>query len=124
MMKIKEMTDLQVCLMFILAYIVLFALVWGLFKLIKWIKNKRKWARAKKRGLKAYPIGSRWRLTTAVGDVIYRVSNVWASRYKYEDAYCVRLELEGEDDHKRLVEGDPEFKELERIDTESSQKLD
>ena len=122
-MKIKEMTDLQVCFMFILTYIVLFVLVLGASKLIKWIKNKRKWARAKKRGLKAYPIGSRWRLTTAVGDVIYRVSNVWASRYKYEDAYCVRLELEGEDDHKRLVEGDPEFRELERIDSEPSQKL-
>ena len=124
-MKIKEMTDLQVCLMFILAYIVLFALVWGLFKLIKWIKNKRKWARATKRGLERFPIGSMWRLTsTDAPNPVFKVSNVWASRYKYEDAYCVRLELEGEDDHKRLVEGDPEFKELERIDTESSQKLD
>jgi len=38
------MTDLQVCFMFIIAYIVLFALVLGAGRLIKWIKNKRKWA--------------------------------------------------------------------------------
>lgn len=126
MMKIKEMTDLQVCLMFILVYIVLFALVWGLFKLIKWIKNKRKWARATKRGLERFPIGSMWRLTSIdAPNPVFKVSSVWASRYKYEDAYCVRLELVGgEKEYKiRLVEGDPDFKYLERIDTESSQKL-
>lgn len=107
------------CLLAIGIYVV--SLLFWFF--VFWVKKRIKWYRAKRRGLRAYPIGSRWRLTTAVGDVIYRVGSVWASRYKYEDAYCVRLELEGEEDHKRLVEGDPEFKELKRIDTESSQKL-
>jgi len=68
-----------------------------------------------------------WRLTsTDAPNPVFRVSNVWASRYKYEDAYYVRLELVGgKKEYKiRLVEGDPDFKYLERIYTGSPQKLD
>lgn len=124
-MKIKEMTDLQVCLMFILAYIVLFALVWSLFKLIKWIKNKRKWARAKRRGLERFPIGSTVIRSTTNGKIKLKVINVWASHYKYEDAFCIRFEDEWGDQF-RLVEGDPNFnlEEFEVIEYPESTKLD
>ena len=110
------------CLLAIGIYVV--SLLFWFF--VFWAKKRIKWHRAKKRGLKAYPIGSRWRLTSDALNHVFRVSSVWASRYKYEDAYCIRLELiGGEKEYKiRLVEGDPDFKYLERIDTESPQKLD
>ena len=122
-MKIKEMTDLQVCLMFILTYIVLFALVWSLFKLIKWIKDKRKWARATKRGLERFPIGSTVVRSTADGDIKFKVIDVWASRYPYEDAFCVRFEDE-QGDRFRMVEGEPGLGGFKIISYSEPTKLD
>lgn len=123
MMKIKEMTDLQVCLIFILAYVVLFALEWGIFKLIRWIKNKRKWARATKRGLERFPIGSTVVRNTADGDIKFKVIDVWASHYRYEDAFCVRFEDE-QGTKFRMVEGEPGLGGFELLKGSEPTKLD
>lgn len=101
------MTDLQVCFMFILVYIVLFALVLGVSKLIKWVKNKRKWARAERRGLERFPIGGILVLKDNE-EIKFKVLDVWASHYKYEDAFCIRLEDE-QGDSFRFVEGSDEI---------------
>ena len=85
----------------------LFLLVLGADKLIKWIKNKKKRERAKKRGLERFPIGS----ILVLGDneeIKFKVLNVWASHYKYEDAFCIRLEDE-QGDSFRFVEGSDEI---------------
>lgn len=99
--------NLQACILFIIIYAVLFLFVLGADKLIKWIKNKRKWERAKKRGLERFPIGSILVLKDNE-EIKFKVLNVWASRYKYEDAFCIRLEDE-QGDNFRFVEGSDEI---------------
>ena len=98
--------NLQACILFIITYVVLLLLVLGANKLIKWIRNKKKWERAKKRGLERFPIGSTVIRNTADGPVQFKVLDVWASRYPYEDAFCVRFEDE-QGTKFRMVEGEP-----------------
>lgn len=115
--------NLQACILFIIIYAVLFPLVLGAVKLIKWIKNKRKWERAKKRGLERFPIGS----ILVLGDneeIKFKVINVWASHYKYEDAFCIRLEDE-QGDSFRFVEGSDEILDkLKLLQVPEPTKLD
>ena len=117
--------NLQACIIFIIIYVVLLLLILGSHKLIKWIKNKRKWARATKRGLERFPIGSTVIRSTTNGKIKLKVINVWASHYKYEDAFCIRFEDEWGDQF-RLVEGDPDFnlEEFEVIEYSEPTKLD
>lgn len=117
--------NLQVCIIFTIIYVVLLLLLLGAVKLIKWIKNKRKWERAKKRGLERFPIGSTVVRSTADGKIKLKVINVWASHYRYEDAFCIRFEDE-QGNQFRLVEGDPDFnpKEFKVISYPEITKLD
>ena len=98
--------NLQACIIFIITYVVLLLLVLGADKLIKWVRNRKKWERAKKRGLERFPIGSIVVRNTADGPVQFKVLDVWASRYPYEDAFCVRFEDE-QGTKFRMVEGEP-----------------
>ena len=115
--------NLQACIIFIIIYVVLLLLLLGAVKLIKRIKNKKKWARAKKRGLERFPIGSIVVRNTADGPVQFKVLDVWASRYPYEDAFCVRFEDE-QGTKFRMVEGEPGLGGFELLKYPESTKLD
>ena len=119
-MNNTTLTDIIVMLTIYVVGLILGILV---YQLGKKIRNKRKWARAKKRGLERFPIGSTVVRSTADGPVKFKVLDVWASRYPYEDAFCVRFEDE-QGTKFRMVEGEPGLGGFELLKYPEPTKLD
>lgn len=107
------------CLLAIGIYIV--SLLFWFF--VFWVKKRIKWYRAKKRGLERFPIGSTVIRNTADGPVQFKVLDVWASRSRYEDAFCVRFEDE-QGTKFRMVEGEPGLGGFKLLKYSEPTKLD